>query len=117
MCPNRKYVYLPLILALSVLASCAKPPAQKGNGFPAKALQKSSAVYEDFEKVLAAQRKDNEFAKFSADSSNYQVFISEDDGGFIYTFQLKPFHGNLILDGRVTYRVSEDGGVHRKGVL
>jgi hypothetical protein len=114
---TKKCIYLVVGFALVFLASCTKSPESRGIGAPARALQSSSAVYADFAKGLDAQRKDSEFAKFAADAENYQVFISEDGRDFIYTFQLKPFHGNSILDGRVTYRVLEDGSVHRVGIL
>jgi hypothetical protein len=113
----KKLTYVALGFALISLASCTKSAQSRGGGVPAKALQSSSTVYADFEKVLDAQRQDSEFAKFAADAENYQVFISEDGRDFMYTFQLKPFHGNSILDGRVTYRVLEDGSVHREGIL
>jgi hypothetical protein len=114
---TKSCTYLTLGFALVFLTSCAKSAQPREDGAPAKALQSSSAVYADFEKVLDAQRKDNEFAKFAADATNYQVFISEDGHDFTYTFQLKPFHGNAILDGRVKYRALEDGSVHRERML
>jgi hypothetical protein len=114
---NDKYIFVVLSCAFILLASCTGSTEPKGNGFPAKALERSSAVYYDFKKMLDAERKDTEPARFAADMINYDVFISEDGRGFIYTFQLKPFHGHAVLDGRVTYLVSGDGSVKRVGVL
>jgi hypothetical protein len=114
---DEKYIYVLLVFVLFFLTSCTESAELKGNGFPARALERSSAVYDDFKKMLDSDRKDTEPGRFAADMANYDVFISEDGRDFIYTFQLRPFHGHAVLDGRVTYRVSEDGGVKRVGIL
>jgi len=100
-----------------MLVSCANRNAVPSKDFSAESLRMGGVVYADFEKMLSAEPKDNDFTKFASDPLNYRVIVTDDGDGFIYTFFPKDYHGRQTMDGRVTYRASKDGHVELKGKL
>lgn len=108
---DKKVAAVSLFFLVVVLASCARNHASPSKSFPAESLKYASSVYASFAAMLSADPRDNDFTRFAADPSNYDVVIREDGDGFLYEFSLRDYRGRKVLDGNVIYRVSKAGEV------
>jgi len=110
-------VTMALFFSMSLLSSCTTTSSHKGNGVPAESMKMAGVVYKKFQKLLESEPKDSDFERFVTNPKNYRVFIKEINSGFIYTFGPNYYHGKPVLDGVVTYKVTEDGKVELQGTL
>jgi hypothetical protein len=102
-----------LLLAAGILfsvISCSRSGPQETNTIPSTALKGSCAVYSTFSDLLSKGQSDNDFSKFANNPENYNVSIRDTGDAFVYTFVLKSYHGQAVLDGIGSFTWNKSDG-------
>jgi hypothetical protein len=59
---------------------------------------------------LSKGQSDNDFSKFANNPENYNVSIRDTGDAFVYTFVLKSYHGQAVLDGIGSFTWNKSDG-------
>jgi hypothetical protein len=97
-------------VSAAMLACSSESPSVRPVAISALALKASPAAYAMFQKELDAIKADNDFTKRAKDPGNYEVYITEADDEFLFTFIMRSKKGERILDGRSVYAVNKNDG-------